>query len=395
MSTVLLTWELGGNAGHVHPLGIIASELKKRGHEVLVAAKNVSIAEQHLSKANIEFVQAPVWLGRLKAEVPPAVNYAELLMRVGYLDSDQVAGQIRSWLHLMKWVKPDLIMGDHSPGALLAAQVANISAVDAGSGFFSPPVETLMPSIQPQIEIPKERFIASEKQVLTSINQALRICGGRPLDMLAGIFASSSHYLLTLPETDHYRARKNTHYWGLIQSSKNAADPAWPKGDGPKVYVYMQHHSKPFRTLLHNLQQLGWPSLIVSRNITKHEIRSFSAPNLAFSDELVNLEMVAQQSDLVVTNCNHGTTVEMLQRGSRQLVIPIQVEQTMLAHRLATQGLVVAGGPNLPCYRSLLEKTSENPILKTKLKKFYDTYKNMTPQKQLENMVDDIEKNSL
>ena len=391
MSTILITWELGGNAGHVHPLGIIANELKDRGHKVLVAVKDVSAAEQHLAKSNIEFVQAPVWHGRIKPQTPPAANYAELLMRVGFLNPDQVAGKIRSWLHLMEWVKPDLILADHSPGVLLAAQIANIYTVDAGSGFFSPPILKPMPSLLPHIHVPKEQFVTSEEKVLNSINLALRQCGGKPLKMLAGIFASSGHYLLTLPEADHYGVRKNANYWGLIQSSQNASDPVWPKGDGPKVYVYMQHNSRPFGPLIENLRQLGWPSLIISRNISQREIESFCAPNIMFSPKLVNLETVAQHADVIVNNCNHGTVVELLQRGCRQLVIPLQVEQSMLAHRLADQGLVVAGGPNLSCYRSLLKKTSENPILKLNVKKFYDVYEKMDPRKQLVAMVDDIE----
>ncbi len=395
MSTVLLTWELGGNAGHVHPLRIIASEFKARGHKTLVAVKDVSAAEQHLASAGVEFIQAPIWHGRIKPDTPPAVNYAELLMRVGYLDKDQVAGQLLSWLHLMEWVKPDLVLADHSPGVLLAAQIADISAIDAGSGFFSPPVVTLMPSILPQVQVPIERLSAAEEKMLTIINQAMSEFGGKPLNKLADIFASSSHYLLTLPETDHYGARKNTRYWGLIQSSHNAANPVWPTGNGPKVYVYMQHYSPPYGTLMKDLRQLGWPSLVVSRNITQQETESFSAPNIVFSPELVNLGAVAQEADVVVTNCNHGTTIEMLQRGCRQLVIPLHVEQSMLAYRLATQGLVVAGGPSLSSYRQLLKKASENQILESNVKRFSGIYGDMDPQIQLVSMIDDIEMNIL
>lgn len=391
MATILLTWELGANAGHVHPLGAIAGELKERGHRVLVAVKDVCIAERHLAGAGIEFVQAPVWLGRIDPQTPPAANYAELLMRVGYLDPDLVAGKIRSWIHLMEWTKPDLILADHSPSVLLAAQITGITAMDAGLGFYSPPIATLMPSMQPHVRIPNERFVASERKLLDVVNRVLHRCGGKPLKLLSGIFASCGHYLLTLPEADHYGERKNTRYWGLIQSSQNAANPVWPKGDGPKIFVYMQHHAPPFRTLLNDLQQLGWPSLIVSRNSDQQKIDSFRASNLAFSTELLNLETVARQADVVVTNCNHGTTVWLLQQGCRQLVIPLQMEQTMLAYRLSGQGLVVADGPNLSCYRTLLEKVNSDSILKSNVGKFHSIYGKTDSRVQLMALVDDIE----
>ena len=391
MATILLTWELGGNAGHVQSLKSLACELKGRGHKVLVVVKDVCVAEQNLAKANVEFIQAPVWTGRLDPKNPSAVNYAELLMQNGYLDHNQVAGQIRSWIHLMEWVKPDLILANHSPSVLLATQIIGLKAITSGTGFHSPPAASPMLSIQPYIHIPRGRFAASEKKALDAINQAIRQCGGASLKKLSGIFDSCDHYLLTLPETDHYGRRKNTRYWGLIQSSQNTPDPVWPTGDGPKVYVYMQHHSKSFEPLLKSLQQLGWPSLIVSRNITKKEIEHFRSHNLSFSPDLVNLETVAEQADVVVTNCNHGTTVEMLRRGCKQLVIPLQVEQSMLAHRLTSQGLLVAGGSNLPCYRELLEKALADPTLESNIEKFNHIYGKMDPLKQRVALVDDIE----
>jgi UDP:flavonoid glycosyltransferase YjiC (YdhE family) len=247
-----------------------------------------------------------------------------------------------------------------------------------------------MPSIQPQISVPRDRFVTSEEKVLASINQALNQCGGKPLKTVAGLFASSNHYYLTLPEADHYIKRKNARYWGLIHSSKNEDNPTWPKGDGPKVYIYMQHHSTPFEPLLKDLKQLGWPTLIVSRSINQQEIESYAAANLIFSQKLVNLEAVAQQADIVITNCNHGTTLEMLQKGCKQLAIPLQIEQSLLAYRLASQGLLVACSPNLPSYRSLLEETSKNTRLESNVEKFSEIYGKMTPNKQLIALVDDI-----
>lgn len=391
MATILIAWELGGNAGHIHPLKAIASKLLNRGHKVLLVVKDVGTAERYLAGSGIIFMQAPVWLGRIDPKTPPAVNFAELLIRVGFLNTEQVAGQIRAWLNLMELVKPDLVLANHSPSIVLATHITGTKTVTSGSGFFSPPTEHPMPSMQPNAKIPKARLLAPEREVLKVINQALIKCGGIPLKTLSGMFDTCNRYLLTLPEADHYGVRKNTRYWGLIQSSKNAVDPAWPKIDGPKVYIYMPHHVQPFRPLLENLQKLGWPSLIVSRNIDQQEIMAFRAPNLTFSRELVNLETVAKQADVVVTNCNHGTVIEMLQRGCRQLVIPLQVEQSMLAYRLSTQGLVVAGGPGIPCYQDLLERVNDNPTLKSNVAKFHAVYGNMHADEQLTAMIDDIE----
>lgn len=391
MATILLAWELGGNAGHVRPLSAIAVELQKRGHKVLIAVKDLAIGEKYLSPLGLDIVQAPVWNERIKPKTPPAINYAELLMRVGYLDVDQVTGQIRSWINLLKIVKPDLILGDHSPSVLLAARILQIQAGPIGSGFNSPPVLSTMPSIQPQNRFPKERFISSERIVLNIINEALNRCGGKPLTKLSEIFDTSCQYIRTYPECDHYGFRKDVRYWGIVQSLKNGLEPLWPKLNGPKVYVYMKSNVRPFLPLLESLKHLGWPSLIVSRNISNKDIESLKAQNLAFSTELLNLESVAHHASVVVTNCNHGTVVELLQRGCKQLVIPLQVEQAMLAHRLSSQGLLIASRQDITDYHTVIKKVNSDPILEAKVKMFKQQHEKTEPNKQLTALVNDIE----
>ncbi len=391
MSIILLTWELGGNAGHIQPLGKIANELKKRGHKVLVAVNDVCIAKRHLTTTGVEFVQAPVWSGCIDTQAPSAVNYAELLMLSGYLNSNQVAGQIRSWIHLMEWVKPDLVLANHSPSVLLASQIARTKAMTLGTGFHSPPAIAPMPCIQPYARIADGRLSASENKVLATINQAISKCGGTPLDKLSGIFESCDNYFLTLPDTDHYGARKDANYWGIIPSSENTIDPIWPKGYGPRVYVYMQHHAQPYQSILTSLQQLGWPSLVVSRNINMTKTNSFASDNIKFSSELLNLEAVAKEADVIVNNCNHGTVVEMLQRGCRQLVIPLQTEQSLLAYRLSGKGLVIAGKPTLPCYSSLIERTHSDPTLKSNVERFREFHGDLNSPTRITTLLDDIE----
>ncbi|MES9906358.1 MAG: hypothetical protein ABW168_27215, partial [Sedimenticola sp.] len=218
----------------------------------------------------------------------------------------------------------------------------------------------------------------------------LNRCGGESLRYLSQIFYTTHNYFLTFPQTDHYGIRKGVRYWGIVQSSKSADEPLWPTLEGPKVYVYMQPNARSYKPLLDSLKQLGWPCLIVSRNIKRQQVESLTAPNLAFSSVLINLESVAKQADIVVTNCNHGTTIEMLLRGCKQLVIPLQIEQSLMAYRLARQGLVVAGGAGIPCYVDLLKNVINNRTLQENVNKFKKQYKKHDPEAQLALLVDDI-----
>ncbi len=392
MAKILVTWELGGHAGHIHPLSSIAGELKKRGHRVMLAVKNLATAEQYLPALEIDFVQAPLLQRRTNSALPPAINYAELLTRVGYLDVDQVAGQIRAWITLINLLQPDMVLANHSPGALLATRLLKIKTAPMGTGFLVPPVLPLMPSLQPFGSFPQERFVQSENNVLDSINRALNRCGGQSLSCLSEMFDACCQYLLTLPEVDHYGRRETARYWGLIQSSQVAAAPVWPKIPGPKVFVYMPFDVKPYRSLLASLKQLGWPTLVVSRNITAQQAEPLQAANLLITPEAVNLQSVAQAADIIVTNSNHGTVVELLQQGCRQLLVPLQVEQAMLTNRLASQGLVVAASPSLPDYRELIRNVVNDRDLGARVKAFSQIYGQMDSRQQLAGLVDDIER---
>ncbi len=392
MSKVLLTWELGANAGYVNPLGAIAAEMKRRGHDVMVSVRDLAAGEKYLTPLGIKIIQTPVWNGHGNFRLHSAVNYAELLMHAGYLDVEQVSGQIRSWINLIELLKPSMILANHSPSVLLAARVCGIPAVQFGSGFHLPPKLSPMPSMQPWAKVSPQRFISSEEKMLGVINHALHRCNGKPLENLFDVFGGTC-YLTTLPETDHYGMREDVAYWGFIQSSQNAVEPVWPVLEGPKVYVYMQSYSRPYKSLIYSLKDLGWPVLVVSRGITEREVKSFNASNIRFSSELVSLGSVAQQADVVATNCNHGTTVELLRRGCKQLVIPLQVEQALLAYRLSNQGLVVSAKPELSDYSNLIKEIYGSFELEDNVKKFHQSYGDMNPQHQLAYLVSDIEGN--
>lgn len=146
---ILLTWELGANAGYVNPLSAIALELKQRGHDVLVGVKDLAAGEKYLTPLGIDIVQAPIWNGHIDPRAYSAVNYAELLMLAGYLDIEHVSGQIRSWSNIIKMFEPSMILANHSPAVLLAVRILGVPVAQFGTGFCLPPVVPLMPSMQP------------------------------------------------------------------------------------------------------------------------------------------------------------------------------------------------------------------------------------------------------
>jgi hypothetical protein len=125
-----------------------------RGHEIIFALRELSRATRFFDLSETTLVQAPVWLRR--SRLPPSLSYAEILNRVGYLDADDLTALLGGWQELLRMVKPDLMIAEHSPTALIAARLEGVRRVTLGTGFETPPRVAPIPAIQPWRKTPTD-----------------------------------------------------------------------------------------------------------------------------------------------------------------------------------------------------------------------------------------------
>ncbi len=92
MSRILLAWELGAGFGHLGPFLTLATDLLKRGHELHIAAREVAGAVAAVGDLPITVHQAPLCLNTYGGLQDPPLNYAEILMRYGYLEPVMLHG---------------------------------------------------------------------------------------------------------------------------------------------------------------------------------------------------------------------------------------------------------------------------------------------------------------
>lgn len=138
MSKILCIWELGGGYGHMEKILPLALNLRHRGHEVTFALRDLSLAEIVLGRHGFPLLQAPIWIQKVTGLPEPPLNYGEILHRFGFLDKSGLTGMVKAWLSLFELVKPDLLLIDHAPTALLASMNTGIPRCLVGNGFFSP-----------------------------------------------------------------------------------------------------------------------------------------------------------------------------------------------------------------------------------------------------------------
>ncbi len=173
MSRILFAWELGGGYGHLAPFAPIADRLLARGHELTIAAQDLERAHAVFGSRPVRIAQAPFCGKSYGGLADPPLNYAEILMRYGYLDAPLLAGLVRAWRDLLDLAGAEVLVADHAPTALLAALGRGLPRALFGNPFAVPPPLAPTPSMRSWIEVPRERLESSDASVLKVVNASV------------------------------------------------------------------------------------------------------------------------------------------------------------------------------------------------------------------------------
>jgi len=133
VARILFAWELGGNFGHLGQLALLASALRARGHEPILALRDVTRVESIVG--DFPCVQAPVWPARRPVSPPSPCSYPEILEHYGYADREGLLAMVKAWRHILQWIEPHAVILDHAPTALLAARGRELAKILYGVGF--------------------------------------------------------------------------------------------------------------------------------------------------------------------------------------------------------------------------------------------------------------------
>jgi hypothetical protein len=346
MGTVLLTWELGGGLGHLTQLGPLSEGLAARGHRVVAALRDLSRAKSVFNE-RVRLLQAPLAHTSAPPERRGAHTFAQILINTGFGDARQLSALTEAWRNVYEMVRPDLIVFDHSPMALFAAQGLAARKAVIGLGFFCPPDEYPLRNLRPWEKADPGVLRGEEDALLGRMNEQLKRWGRPPLPRVSALYGTPDDVLLaTFRELDHYPDRPAARYWGPMTKVVGGAAPVWPQGSGGKrIFAYL----KPFPVLpdlIRLLAESGHPTIVYASGIDPALRERFGGGGgggtIAFSDEPLDMSAVGRECDLAACNANHGTIADVLLAGKPLLMLPISLEQTVLAR--ATQRLGVGLG---------------------------------------------------
>jgi UDP:flavonoid glycosyltransferase YjiC (YdhE family) len=393
MANIFYAWELGANLGHIGAFLPIARQLRERKHRIEWVVAQPHRAARMLPSAGFDWLQAPL-MPEVRHQAPPA-NYADILMRFGYAQAQDLFGLVVAWRKLMGITGARLVLADHAPTAILAARTLDLPVMLFGTGFAAPPPVHPTPNMRPWLPVPEAHLLQADAQALASINAVFQHFGKAPLERVADLFQVEEPGLRTFPELDHYEQRAGGRYWGILPYAEAAqvAPPSWPQGTGPKLFAYLRTDSAHFETALQALHQLDGSILIFAPGIAPALRERYAAEHLHFSAEPVDLRLAAQEADAALTYGSPSASVAFLLAGKPVVMLPGHLEQYLQAKRIVQLGAGLLIEPDRPATElpTLLQKILDDPSFAGNAQAFARKYADFSQEQQVAAIVQRIE----
>ncbi|MGH1373949.1 MAG: glycosyltransferase [Cellvibrionaceae bacterium] len=358
---ILCVWEMGGNLGHLTNLKLFVDRALSRGHSVSLAVRELHQVPAVFGELDIDVWQAPhLKLPSVNGK-QPMVSYTDMVVQQGFGSEQQLQRLVDAWQNLYAAVKPDLVIYDHAPSALVASVAMPWKKWIVGSGFLIPRTDAEYLGVFPDVRRSRENgetLRLREQQAMAMINGVLRRQKLPEWETLKPWFEQCERQLLTtVPDVDHFGQRQGGDYLGVTSSVSGEA-PIWldskaGQSDQPRVFVYANN----FVGLSQLLEALLTRSrvLLYCKNLP-NDIRQQFSERIAICDKPVSMQLLLQSGCFFVTNGNHNTAAQALLSGVPQLLIPLQREQYLLSVRVERAGRGVIAFPDDRDFHSSVER---------------------------------------
>lgn len=291
---ILFGWELGAGQGHIQRLVAIAQKLETYGYTPVFALKSykfngTAFPWQRLTPPQLAFS------GR-----EASFSFADILATFGFDDVTCLRTHIDSWQDILQEVRPALVIADHAPGLVLAAQ--NIApTIVIGSHFtVPPPIENFPPIRCPLPPAAIER----QQRVSETVHQISQI--DAPLGQ---ILTGDRSFIFSLPELDWYR------FWRV----------------NPE---YVGAHIGPIPLRQNQSATDVWAYLAADYDQRDRVLKTLNA-NADFQP----LQEALTNQGIAVHHGGLTTTIACLLAGIPQLVLPRYVEQQLTTFALMRLGV--------------------------------------------------------
>lgn len=338
---VLAAIELGGNWGHLLRVKPLLETLRGRGHPCALATPEPAAAARMFAGAPVEIFACPS-LNRTHP-VPAGLHfkhYVQILEHCAFGADGVLDSNLRQWVALTRRVRPDVILAEFSPMALLVAHLCRIPVVQVPTGWEAPPAGEVLPLIPPWQGEDAAPYADQEARLLARLNRQCVAHRVPPFNRVSDLYAIASQMLCTWPETDHFAPRRHARYIGPIFSADRGHDVGWAATPATRtrVFIYLVADWRN-DALLEALCRADVDAVAVLPGISADAAQRLRASGVRVFDGAVRIDSAVRHARLVISNGGHGLIGASLGAGVPLLMLPRTAEQAMLVDRLVGFGL--------------------------------------------------------
>lgn len=372
---VLVAWEMGSNFGHVTKIARVVAHLQDEV-DLYVALKEPWQLRQVAPDLKCRVLPAPFAVPiRLPKDAPPSLNYAGILGTEGWDNAERLGGLVDAWRGLIDLVRPDVLLAQSAPTALLAARGLDLKTIVLGGGYDNPPLAHPMPlfGLERKEDAPRDQALArdQETRVRDVANAALAKTGTAGEERFCDLIRPGLSLLMSWPFNDHYGDRSvpepdHPPYLGPIITKSAGAEYHWADKSGAKIFAYLRPGTPAAASGLRALAALGETHDVIcaAPGLPKRGRDTLLQRGVQVEDGPIMLDPLLEACDLGLNHASSGIAAVFAMAGIRQVGLPVHREQAMYARTSAKHGLSVGiegqYGPEavVKCIETLLADTS-------------------------------------
>lgn len=341
---VLLTWELGGNLGHLAGLSQVADALHQRGHQVFLSVMDVRDVHKVIDPTHVTLLPSPRPPGAPTVKDPR--TWADLILPFGFSDPEVLTTLLRTWRNLLDLVAPDALVMDSSPLALVASRGATFPRLIFDNPWSLPPRVRPLAAVRPGVTL-HER-LQSEAPVLACIQHACRALDLPVPEALEELFEVDHAIARSFERLDHYEREDSLQNVGPAFSIRGGLAPVWPQAGSGRVFAYLRGDYERFDAVVRALLATGRQVLLYATRVRPEALAALRAPNLSIVDHPVDFDLVTPHCDFAVCHSLSGTGSAFLVAGVPVLNCPMFLEQQALGYHASRAGLTTFIPPTGP-----------------------------------------------
>jgi hypothetical protein len=257
---------------------------------------------------------------------------AEVLAGAGLKSQRAVTAQVQAWHRIFAEHRPDLVVTDYAPGAILAAR-GRIRTVATGNGYTVPP-ERLR-------RFPRFHELAppeyDETATLSAVNEALGEAGIAPLKRLATALTGDEQCVCTLPFLDPYAAEREGPLLGpLLHASVDRRDN---NSEGIFCYLRNAPRSNRLEELVGAVAGLAAPVTAFLPDVSDVRKDDLRQRGVTVLEGIASLTLELKRAKLLIHSGGHGMASAAALAGVPQVVVRFDVEKYLTARALVARGV--------------------------------------------------------